>query len=97
MLILTARFQARQNKQQQVKGELMALVEPSRTDPACITFELHEAADDEAQFLLYEVWSSREAFELHIKQPFMQSYSERIDKLLAEPRDVTFWQKSVGT
>jgi quinol monooxygenase YgiN len=97
MLILTARFQARQNQQQQVKSELMALVEPSRADPACITFELHEATDDEAQFLLYEVWESREAFDRHIKQPFMQSYSARINKLLAEPRDVTFWQKPVGT
>ena len=76
-----------------VKAELMALVEPTRAETACISYDLHQDTEDKASFMFYENWQSKEALDEHIQTPHLQNLLAKADDLFDGPLDVTIWKK----
>ena len=86
---VSARIKARPGMEEKVRLELLSLVEPSRKDAGCISYDLHQALDDRTLFLFHEQWESREHLEKHLRAPHVQALLEKADFLLAEPIQVT--------
>ena len=87
-------MRAREGQEILLEAELRALINPSRKEEGCITFDLHRSVDVPAGFLLHEVWASREAHTEHIHTPHFLRWDARTDALLTS-RDGTFW-KQIG-
>jgi quinol monooxygenase YgiN len=92
-LTVLARITAKSGKETQLKQELQNLTSRSRSEDGCITFDLHQCVDNEAQFLFYENWASREALNKHLETPHVKNFLNQADELLAEPIQATFWQQ----
>jgi quinol monooxygenase YgiN len=90
---VVARIKATPGKEAQVREELMSLLGPSRKDDGCINYDLHQGSDNAAQFLFHENWVNRELLDQHLKQPHLQQVLAKIGPLLAEPPDITLWEK----
>jgi len=93
-LTVVARITARQDKVEQVKQKLTELIAPTRAEPGCIRYVLHQSIDDECSFLFLEEWTSRTALDEHLAKPHLQAFVAASKELLAKPLDITLWHQT---
>jgi quinol monooxygenase YgiN len=72
-IILTAIVKAKPDEVEAVKEALLTMVEPTRQEPGCLCYNLHQSKSDPTQFMFYEQWVSKEAFDAHGKTPHMKA------------------------
>ncbi len=87
-----ARFKAKPGLEEQVKGEILSLVAPTRAEAGCINYDLHRSPADPALFILYENWVSMKDLEDHLAMPYLEAFKAKAGDLLAEPLDISFWE-----
>lgn len=88
---VVARIKARQGLEEALRTELLALVAPTTRERGCISYDLHQSADDKALFMFYEIWCGREDLDEHLEQPHLQAFLGRTAELLAEPVEISLW------
>jgi quinol monooxygenase YgiN len=91
-ITVIAELRAREGIEQKVSEELKALIAPSRSEPGCITYNLHQAADNKSLFMVYECWKSKKDFDEHLQKPYLKALLEKADDLLAEQVKLTLWK-----
>lgn len=89
---VVARFRTRPGMEDSARRELMSLVEPTRSEPGCINYDLHQSADDPAVFLFYENWVSRQALDEHLAKPYLVSLQAKADELFAQPVELSIYE-----
>src|SRR4051794_27492093 len=70
---LTATVKARPGQEDAVKEALLSLVEPTRKEPGCLCYNLHQSESDPTQFMFYQQWASKGALEAHGTTPHMKT------------------------
>ena len=69
---------AKAGKGNAVKEALSSLVEPTRKEPGCLCYNLHQSKSDPTQFMFYEQWASKEALDAHGKTPHMRALGGKL-------------------
>jgi quinol monooxygenase YgiN len=69
----------------------VALVEPTRKEPGCLGYNLHQSKSDKTQFMFYEQWASKEALAAHGQMPYMKALGGNL-KGRTEKGGVTFYE-----
>ena len=92
-LTVIAQFKTKPGKEAQVRQELLSLLAPSRKDTGCLNYDLHQAPDSPALFLFHENWASKAHLDQHLQKPDLQAALARVRQLLAEPPQITLWEK----
>jgi quinol monooxygenase YgiN len=87
-----ARVKAKRDKLDAVKEMLRGLVGPTRQEPGCIAYVLHQSTDDPCSFVFLETWKSQGDLDEHLQKPYLQAFIGRADAVLSEPLDVTLWR-----
>ena len=77
-VVLTAMVKAKQGQEDAVKEALLSLVEPTRKEPGCLCYNLHQSKSDPTQFMFYEQWASKEALDAHGKTPHMTALGGKL-------------------
>lgn len=77
-VILVAMVKAKPGQEEAVKEALVALVEPTRKEPGCLCYNLHQSKTDKTQFMFYEQWASKEALDAHGKTPHMKALGAKL-------------------
>lgn len=95
-IAVVARFRAMKGMDRELKELLLALVEPSRSDEGCINYTLHQAVNDPALFMFYEIWQSKEHLDRHSATPHVQQFRSKVKDLLAEPSEPTLLEMISG-
>ncbi|HYY05950.1 MAG TPA: putative quinol monooxygenase [Candidatus Limnocylindria bacterium] len=88
-----ARIRAKADRVQRVEEELRKLLAPTRAENGCINFDMHQGATDPSQFLFHENWTSKAALEAHFETPHIKNWLRQAESLLAEPLEVTLWNR----
>ena len=86
-----ATIKAKKGLEETVKNEILALIGPTRAEPGCLNYDLHQSSDDKALFMLYENWVSKEDLDLHLAMPYLQAFLGKAPELVAEPVQITLW------
>jgi quinol monooxygenase YgiN len=81
---VVAKLVARKEAVDAVKAEVLKMVEPTRQEPGCIEYRLHQDNQDSAVFLFYENWESLSCLEQHLRSTHYQSYVAAVGGLLSE-------------
>jgi quinol monooxygenase YgiN len=89
-LVVTLR--AKEGQHMLLEAELRALIAPSRKEQGCLRFDLHGCVDQPGDFLLHEVWGTREDHTAHTRTPHFLRWNARKDTLLAS-REAAFWHQ----
>src|SRR5579859_1057391 len=92
-LTVIAHVKARPGREADVRKELLSLVAPSRKDPGCVNYDLHQAVDDPASFLFHENWASKAHLDQHLSKPDLQAVLARLGPLVAEPPQIILWER----
>jgi len=85
-------LRGKEGQESLLEAELRALVNPTRKEEGCLTYELHRSVDAPGGFLLREVWAKREDHTAHSKTQHFLRWNARKDSLLTS-RDATFWKQ----
>lgn len=87
-----ARMKAQPGKENQVRQELAALIVPSRSEPGCISYILHQAPEDKTSFMFYEHWADKKDLDEHLKKPYIKIFMDSAAQLLDGPVSITLWE-----
>ena len=66
-LTIVANITAKEGKIELVKSELLKLIDDTRAEEGCLQYDLHQDNENPAHFMFYENWSSRELWQIHMK------------------------------
>ena len=88
-----ALVKAKPGMEETAKQELLALVEPTRSEEGCINYDLHQSLDHAGHFRFYENWTSKELLDRHLQSAHVKQFIAKMDRLLAEPPEITLWEK----
>jgi quinol monooxygenase YgiN len=87
-----ATIKAKPGLEQQVRESVMALVGPTRKEPGCINYDLHQSLDDKTLFMLYENWTSKKDLDEHLNMPYLRDFLAKATDILAEPVEIALWE-----
>ena len=77
MLIVVARYVVAEGHESRVAGLLRKNAEASRAEPGCVEFSVYQEIDDPRAFLLYERYTSEDAFQAHRRMPHFENIIEQ--------------------
>ena len=97
VLTVVACLRAKAGEHARLRGQLQRLVEPTRAEAGCITYDLHASNFDPGYFMFHEVWRSAADLDAHFKTPHMVAFAKLLPELLVEPMDLTKWTKLLPT
>ncbi|GIC78730.1 putative quinol monooxygenase [Moritella sp. F3] len=78
-LTLVANIEAKADKVELVKSELLKLVEPTRLEAGCIQYDLHQDNSNPALFTFVETWESKALLQAHLNSPHLAMYVQATD------------------
>jgi len=87
-LRVVARVKARPNKVNELLSVLSSLVEPTRKEPGCLSYELLQNNEDLADFTLIEEWQSNTALESHFGTKHFKDALVKLSNLVAAEPDI---------
>jgi quinol monooxygenase YgiN len=91
-VILTAIVKAKPDQVEAVKEALMSLVGPTRKEPGCLCYNLHQSKTDPTHFMFYEQWANKDAFDAHGKTPHMKALGGKLKDKTDKGGGVVFYE-----
>lgn len=92
-LTVVAVLKAKPGQETALRQELLALIPPTRQEPGCLNYDLHQAVDQPGHFLFHENWTSKQDLDDHLARPHLTAFLAKAGELLAEPPQITLWEK----
>jgi quinol monooxygenase YgiN len=92
-VMVLALLSAKKGQEDEVRRLALGLIEPTRAEPGCVLYELHQDQNNPASFMFYEIWARREQLDLHSKSSHLAEFGRKVQGLLTEPAWVTTWDK----
>jgi quinol monooxygenase YgiN len=92
-LTVVATLKAKPGQETRLRNELLVLIPTTRLEPGCLGYDLHVATDNPACFLFHENWTSKRHLDDHLARPHLQAFLTKAGELLAEPPQITLWEK----
>lgn len=85
---VVARVVARTDKVEELRGLLSGLLEPTRQERGCVTYELLHNRTDPTDFTFVEEWASDAAIDAHLQSPHVQQALLKLPDLAAGAPDI---------
>jgi quinol monooxygenase YgiN len=86
VLIVVARYVVSEGHDSTVARLLRKNAQASRAEPGCLEFSVYQEIDDPRAFLLYERYTSEDAFQAHRRTPHFEDIIEQQVVPLLEER-----------
>lgn len=83
VVTVVARIEAKKDKVEFVKEELLKLIEPTKKDEGFIQYDLHQDNEDPAVFVFYENWESEELLDKHLATKHLSDYVKATEDSVA--------------
>jgi quinol monooxygenase YgiN len=61
-------------REQDLERELRALLAPTRSEPGCLTYELHRDPENPAKFMFFEKFKNQAALDEHVNAPYFKNF-----------------------
>jgi quinol monooxygenase YgiN len=87
-LRVVAHVKARPDTVAEVRTLLSGLIEPTRNEPGCISYDLLQNHEDPTDFTFVEEWSGAEAFAGHFETPHIVETLPKLEPIVAAPPDI---------
>ena len=85
---VVAHFVAKPESVEDVKRALIGMVDPTRAETGCVTYELLQNLDDPTDFTFVEEWTSQANLDRHAGSEHIRTGRELVKAHLAKPSDV---------
>jgi quinol monooxygenase YgiN len=85
---VVARIKALPDTVADVRSILTGLIEPTRNEAGCITYELWQNREDATDFTFVEEWASATALDAHAASQHLKDATARLEGLIKRAPDV---------
>jgi quinol monooxygenase YgiN len=85
---VVARITSQPDKVEELKSVLLGLVEPTRLEKGCISYQLAQDKSDLAEFVFIEEWTSDSAIDAHMTSSHVQDAFSKAQSLLVKVPDI---------
>lgn len=92
---LTVFIHCKEGNTAALKELLLSLVPQSRSEAACLQYDLHQSEEDKNLFIFQEAWASKAGWEAHNLQPYIVNFVNQSANLLEEPPRIYQTEKLV--
>ncbi len=82
-LTIVARIEAKNDRIDLLKSELLKMIEPTLKEAGCIQYDLHQDNENPAVFLFCENWKNRELWQEHMNNPHLAGFLKATDGAIA--------------
>ena len=82
---LIARLVAREGQEAALVEVMAAVVPAVLKEPGCLTYTAHESRERPGTIVMYEIWESQAALDVHAGGANFRALAARFDELLSEP------------
>jgi glyoxylase-like metal-dependent hydrolase (beta-lactamase superfamily II)/quinol monooxygenase YgiN len=79
---LIAIFNAKKDQGSKLENILVNLLEPTKKEKGNIAYVLHRSLNNPDELMFDELWLNKEALDLHLKQPYIETALEQIKPIL---------------
>ncbi len=90
-LTLLAVLTALPGQTDRLGARLKSLVEPTLKEPGCVMYRLHQSRDNADVWMLYEVWTSQAALDVHFAKPYLVDFMAKGHEVLAKDIELTYF------
>jgi quinol monooxygenase YgiN len=90
---MCARFQAKKEKLEELKGRLLEMVEFTSQEEGNLFYDLHVDNSDSTIFYFLEGWKSAEALAFHDQTPYVKAIIADAPELTVDGIKVNFMSK----
>lgn len=80
-LTVIAHLRALSGQIDETRAFLTGLIAPTRMEPGCVEYWLHQDNDDLAEFTFYENWTNRAEWDKHMELPHLAKFADVRDKV----------------
>ncbi len=84
MLTLVAMVKAKPENRNLVRMKCLCMLEPTRKEEGCVTYDFHDDNDDENIFVFIENWEDEEALAKHGDSKHLRDFKQGLDDYGAE-------------
>lgn len=92
-IVLIARLKVKEDSIEAAKSAALAIVEPSRAEAGCISYDVHQSVEDPTVFAWYETWTDKAAIDEHFEYDYVKNFFAIVNELAAEPPVITLTNK----
>jgi quinol monooxygenase YgiN len=78
---------------EELKSICLRLIEPTRKEVGCISYELYQDTTNPGKFTFIESWRSKEHLDIHMKTPHLVAAGEAFGKVLTKELIVLMMNK----
>ena len=75
LLTVIAYMQAAPGKEDELRRELTALIEPTLREDGVVNYDLHESVEQPGAFFFYENWESAAKLDAHLATPHLVRFA----------------------
>lgn len=83
-LTIIANITAKADQVDLIKTELEKLIIPTRAEDGCVSYDLHQDNENQAHFMFFESWESRELWQVHMGAQHLQDFLAATDGAIDE-------------
>jgi quinol monooxygenase YgiN len=87
-LRVLARVSAQEDRVEQVRAILIGLVDPTRREPGCLTYQLLQSRSDPNDFVFVEEWENATAEQAHFSTAHLKDALVKLTGHLAAEPDI---------
>lgn len=92
-LQLIARLVPREGREAALAQAVAAIVPAVLREPGCLVYTAHDSRERPGTIVMYEVWESQAALDVHAAGPNFGTLAARFDELLGEPLAIEHLRK----
>jgi quinol monooxygenase YgiN len=84
MIIVTATITAKPGKRDELISKSQDLIESTRSEPGCISYNLYARTENDDALVMIEQWENKEVLDTHMQTDHFKAFGVAIADILAE-------------
>lgn len=78
IILIHAEFYIKPEQKQPFLTDVTFLIEASKKEKGCISYQLYQAIANEYDYAMIEQWESQQAIESHNEMPHLQEFAKKV-------------------
>jgi quinol monooxygenase YgiN len=92
MIVLAAKCAGKPECRSDIMRLASAMLEPSRAEAGCRSYNFYSASEHDNEFLFFEEWADQAALDFHFATPHFQKFIAEFSGLLAGPPGIRVYE-----
>ncbi|OPY23200.1 MAG: Antibiotic biosynthesis monooxygenase [Methanobacterium sp. PtaU1.Bin097] len=91
MIMVTAKMTAKPGERNNIILKAKDLIESSRSESGCISYNLYTSTEDDDVLMMLEQWKNQDVLDSHLKTEHFKAFGAAVEDILARELDINVY------